>query len=144
MFIKKLILFSNSADDKFFNIIALVVVSGNPPLLDIITAHPFADASKLVLPKGSSHLEQTTAICVFLNILITFLCSKKPKFFTRLWLRLIFSLLSSPITNDSQFLFLFKTFTIALANMSYPFARFSFPTKVIIFFFFLIILKIKI
>jgi hypothetical protein len=43
----------------------LVIVSGKPPLLLIITAQPFEDASKLVLPNGSSHLEQTTAILVF-------------------------------------------------------------------------------
>ena len=34
----------------------------------ITTAQPLADASKLVLPKGSSHLEQATVILVFLNI----------------------------------------------------------------------------
>ena len=33
-----------------------------PPLLLIIVAHPLLEASKLVLPKGSSHLEQATAI----------------------------------------------------------------------------------
>ena len=37
---------------KFSRILASVTVSGNPPLLVIITAQPFADASKLVLPKG--------------------------------------------------------------------------------------------
>ena len=51
---------------SFFSIRPFVIVSGKPPLLLIITAHPFAAASKLVLPKGSSHLEQTTAILVFL------------------------------------------------------------------------------
>ena len=35
-------------------------------LLEIITQHPLEAASKLVLPNGSSHLEQTTAILVFL------------------------------------------------------------------------------
>ena len=49
---------------SFFKIIPLVIVSGRPPLLLIITAHPDDDASRLVLPKGSSHLEQTTAILV--------------------------------------------------------------------------------
>jgi len=37
---------------RFFSIRPLVIVSGKPPLLLIITAHPFAAASKLVLPKG--------------------------------------------------------------------------------------------
>ena len=51
-----------------FNIFASVTVSGKPPLLVIITAQPFAEASRLVLPNGSSHLEQTTVILVFANI----------------------------------------------------------------------------
>ena len=57
-----------------FKITALVIVSGSPPLLVIITAQPQLADSKLVLPKGSSHLEQTTEMLVFLNILITFSC----------------------------------------------------------------------
>tara|TARA_B100001059_G_scaffold232011_1_gene269033 strand:- start:803 stop:988 length:186 start_codon:yes stop_codon:yes gene_type:complete len=57
---------------KLFNIFALVTVSGNPPLLVIITAHPLAEASRLVLPNGSSHREQATAILVFLKIFNTF------------------------------------------------------------------------
>ena len=51
---------------RFFKITPLVSVSGNPPLLLIITAQPLAEASRLVLPKGSYHLEQTTAILVCL------------------------------------------------------------------------------
>ena len=51
---------------RFFSIIPFVIVSGRPPLLLIITAQPLDAASKLVLPKGSSHLELTTAILVFL------------------------------------------------------------------------------
>jgi len=51
--------------DKFFNIIPFVIVSGKPPLLEMITPHPLLDASKLVLPNGSFHLEQTTAMLVF-------------------------------------------------------------------------------
>ena len=51
---------------RFFNIKPLVIVSGKPPLLLIITAQPAEDASRLVLPNGSSHLEHTTAILVFL------------------------------------------------------------------------------
>ena len=37
----------------------------------IITAHPLADASRLVLPNGSSHREQATAMLDFLNIFKT-------------------------------------------------------------------------
>ena len=51
---------------KFLRISPFVIVSGSPPLLLIITAQPAEEASKLVLPKGSSHLEQTIAILVFL------------------------------------------------------------------------------
>jgi len=47
------------------------MVSGKPPLLDIITAHPLLAASKLVLPKGSSHLEQATAILVLSKLFKT-------------------------------------------------------------------------
>ena len=50
----------------------LVIVSGNPPLLEITTAHPRLAASKLVLPKGSSHLEQATAILVLSKLFKTF------------------------------------------------------------------------
>ena len=63
---------------SFFNIFASVTVSGKPPLFVIITAQPLAAASKLVLPKGSSHLEQATVILVFLNISKTSLCFLKP------------------------------------------------------------------
>jgi hypothetical protein len=48
-------------------IIPLVIVSGKPPLLVIITAHPQLADSRLVLPKGSSHLEHTTDILDFLK-----------------------------------------------------------------------------
>ena len=60
----------------FFKITPFVIVSGKPPRFEIITAHPLLEASKLVLPKGSSHLEQATAILLFqmslklLNVLI--------------------------------------------------------------------------
>ena len=55
--------------------LAFVTVSGSPPLFVIITAHPFAEASRLVLPNGSSHLEQTTDIEVFLKIFfVAFTC----------------------------------------------------------------------
>ena len=58
--------------DKFLTIIPFVIVSGSPPLFDTITAHPRLDASKLVLPKGSSHLEHATAILAFLKTFKTF------------------------------------------------------------------------
>ena len=65
---------------RFLTIIPLVIVSGKPPLLEIMTtAQPRLDASRLVLPKGSSHLEHTTAILLFLYISKTFLCFKNPK-----------------------------------------------------------------
>ena len=44
----------------------------NPPLLEIIVAHPLDVASKAVLPKGSSHLEGTTDIEVLSNKSKTF------------------------------------------------------------------------
>ena len=72
-FIKYSILLLNSSTFNVLKVIEFVVVSGRPPLFDIITAHPFAEASKLVLPKGSSHLEHTTAIEVSLKISNTLL-----------------------------------------------------------------------
>ena len=62
-----------SLSDNDLRIIPLVIVSGKPPLLLMITAQPFAAASKLDLPKGSSHREQATAILVFLYTLKTLL-----------------------------------------------------------------------
>ena len=56
----------------------LVIVSGKPPLLVIITAQPLAAASRLVRPNGSSHLEQTTAILDLRNISKTLSCFKNP------------------------------------------------------------------
>ena len=64
---------------SFFKIFASVTVSGNPPLLVIITAQPLADASRLVLPNGSSHLEHATVMLVFLNMFKTSLCFLKPR-----------------------------------------------------------------
>ena len=112
---------------------ASVTVSGNPPLLVIITAQPLAEASKLVLPKGSSHFEHATVMLVFLKILITSLCFLKPSIEARLWDKKIFSLFSSPITIAFQFLCLSKTFLMDLTNISYPLALFSLPTNVINF-----------
>ena len=51
-----------------FNITAFLDVSGKPPLLLIITAEPLLAASKLVLPNGSFHLEQTTEMLTFFNL----------------------------------------------------------------------------
>jgi len=51
-----------SSELSFFKIIPSVIVSGNPPLLLIITAQPLLLAYKLDLPNGSSHLEQVTAM----------------------------------------------------------------------------------
>ena len=47
---------------SFFKIIEWSVVSGSPPLLDIIVAQPLDEASNDVRPNGSSHLDGTTAI----------------------------------------------------------------------------------
>ena len=52
---------------KDFKIKASFVVSGKPPRLLIITAEPLLAASRLVLPKGSFHLEQTTEMLTFLR-----------------------------------------------------------------------------
>ena len=68
------------------------MVSGSPPLLLMITAHPLLDASKPVLPSGSFHLEQATAILVFVKISKTFSCLRKPNFFKFLCVKINFSL----------------------------------------------------
>ena len=84
----------------------------------MITAQPFADASRLVLPKGSSQREQATAILDFLNISITSLCFLNPKMCAFLWFKKIFSLFSSPIILASQLGYLFRIFFIELAKTS--------------------------
>ena len=89
-------------DADVSNIIPFVIVSGKPPLLLIITEHPLLEASRLVLPKGSSHLEQTTEMLTFFkksNINSLFL---NPKLMIFLCLKNIFSLGSSPITYAFQ------------------------------------------
>ena len=101
-----------------FNIIPSVIVSGNPPLLLIITAHPLLLASKLDLPKGSSHREQATAIFVFLKILSTSWCFLKPRISARLCLQIIFSLFSSPIIFAVQSGYLFNIRFIEEENTS--------------------------
>ena len=58
---------------RFLSIIAWSVVSIKPPLLEMIVAQPLDEASKAVLPKGSSHLDGTTAISDLLNIPKVFL-----------------------------------------------------------------------
>ena len=63
---------------SFFNIIELSVVSGKPPLLDIIVAQPLEADSKDVLPNGSSHLDGTTAISDLAKKFRTSLCLKNP------------------------------------------------------------------
>jgi len=103
---------------NFFKIFASVTVSGKPPLFVIITAHPLADASKLVLPKGSSHREQATAIFVFLKMLSTSLCFLKPRISARLCLQIIFSLFSSPIIFAVQSGYLFNIRFIEEENIS--------------------------
>ena len=49
----------------FFKKIGLAKVSGKPPFLLVIVAHPYAADSIAVLPKGSSHLEGTTEMEAF-------------------------------------------------------------------------------
>ena len=103
---------------SFLKIIALEIVSGKPPLLLIITAHPLLEASKLVLPKGSSHLEQTTVILVSLKFLSTTLWGLNPWTFKFLCLKINFSLGSSPNTLDFQLGYLFNILIIAFPNIS--------------------------
>ena len=77
---------------KFLTITPFVIVSGKPPLFETTTAQPRLDASKLVLPKGSSHREHATVILVFLKILITSVCFLKPSIEACLCDKFIFSL----------------------------------------------------
>ena len=112
-----------------------MTVSLSPPLLLTITAQPLDEASKLVLPKGSSHLEQVTAI---LDFSYNFKISSwliKPCLINLSWWKSSFSLGSSPATWAYQFLCLSRILIIDLPNKSYPLAEFNLPTKVIIFFF---------
>ena len=81
---------------KDLSITALGVVSGRPPLSLIITAHPLLAASKLVLPKGSFHLEQTIEMLILFKSLRINLLSLKPKIFRFLCLNISCSLGSSP------------------------------------------------
>ena len=117
-FIRNSISLNRLFSSNSFNIMPLVIVSGKPPLLLIITAQPFEEASKLVLPSGSSHLEQTTAILVFLNVSKTLLCFKKPNNFKFLCINNIDSLRSSPMTNAFHFGYLVKILTTAFPKIS--------------------------
>ena len=112
---------------------AFVTVSGKPPLLLIITAHPLLEASRLVLPKGSCHLEHAIVMLDSLKLFKTLLWFWKPKTCKFLCLKNNFSLGSSPKTKDFQSGYFFKILIIALPNKSYPLALFNLPTKVIIF-----------
>ena len=109
---------NNSLEDKFFNIIASLDVSGKPPLLLIMTAQPLLAASKLVLPNGSSHREQTTEILTFFKIFKTFSCFVYPLTNKFLCLKNSFSLGSSPITIAFQLLYLFNILIMVLPNIS--------------------------
>ena len=115
-------------------IIADFVVSGKPPRSLIITADPLLAASRLVLPKGSSHLEQTTDTLTFFKKFKIKSLFLKPRLIKLLCSKYIFSLGSSPITYAFQFLYLSKIFIIVLPKISKPLAEFNFPIKVIIFF----------
>ena len=73
------------------------VVSGNPPLFDIIVAHALEDDSSAVLPKGSSHLDGTTAISDLFKKFKTSLCLRKPNSWWFWWFIMGLFLSSSPI-----------------------------------------------
>ena len=66
------------AESKFLRIIAWLVVSVRPPLLEIIVAQPLEVASSAILPKGSSHFEGTTDIEVLSSKSKTLLWLKNP------------------------------------------------------------------
>ena len=115
---------------------ASFVVSLKPPVLEIIKAQPLLAASKLDLPKGSSHFDGTTAILTSLSFFKIKELFLKPKCCKFLCLKKNFCLGSSPITILDQSLYLSKIFKIALPKISYPFEELSLPTNEIIFFFF--------
>ena len=58
---------------------ASFVVSLKPPVFDIIKAQPLLAASKLDLPKGSSHFDGTTAMLTFLSFFNIYSLFLKPK-----------------------------------------------------------------
>ena len=51
----------------------LLDVSGRPHLFEIIVAQALDEASRAVLPKGSSHLDGTTAVSDLFNMFSVFL-----------------------------------------------------------------------
>ena len=55
----------NSVGLSLFKTMQWSVVSGKPPLLEIIVAQALEEASNAVRPKGSSHLDGITAISDF-------------------------------------------------------------------------------
>ena len=91
----------------------LSVVSGNPPLFDIIVAQPLEDDSKDVRPNGSSHLDGTTAISDLLKKFSTLLWSKKPSSKWFLWFIIGLFLSSSPIEYALQSLNLLSILVMA-------------------------------
>ena len=48
---------NNSAEELFFKINPFLFVSGNPPFLEVIGIHPWAEDSIGSLPRGSGHFE---------------------------------------------------------------------------------------
>ena len=103
---------------SFFYKTGYLVVSGSPPLSVIMVAQAILDASRLDLPKGSSHLEQATNMLVYLRIFSTYEFSLKLMTLRFLCLNTCFSLGSSPITIDFQFGYSLRIFRIAPPNMS--------------------------
>ena len=110
-----------------------MAASFRPPLFVIITAHPLLEASRAILPKGSSHLEQTTQILDLASDFNMKSCFLKPRILKFLCLKKYFSLGSSPITVAFQLLCLSKILIIVLPKISNPFDLLSRPTKIILF-----------
>ena len=125
---------NNDFDDNSFSLIATLEVSGKPPRLEIITADPLLAASKLVLPKGSSHLEQAIEILTFFKWFKTYWLFLKPNKCKFLWLKINFSLGSSPKTVAVQSGYLSNILIIVFPKISYPLALFNLPTNEMIFF----------
>ena len=92
-------------------------VSIRPPLFETIVAQPLEAASIAVLPKGSSHSDGITEILVisYKSNVLSWLIH--PLYSMLSCTKLYFSLGSSPITIDFQFLYLFKILIIALPKI---------------------------
>ena len=110
-----------------------MAASLKPPLFVIITAHPLLEASRAILPKGSSHLEQTTQILDLASAFNVKSCFLKPRMLKFLCSKKCFSLGSSPITVAFQLLYLSKILIIVFPKISNPFDLLSRPTKIILF-----------